>query len=383
MKNHVIWFKGTSLDIASHKLDNEPLGSAFFNILKSFVIDTYEKCSYHRNRMNRAKLNPLEISSFEDFRKIPPLGLDDVNSISEFSFLPDSYSKFMADGLSELPRKGRFAKKFSSSGSTGKPKVVYYTLSDWEASLAAIIRSMGRISLSRYSRVFNCFNPGHVAGKVFEDAFSRHGCIVENKHFTIIDDDGIVQQLYGGLKDYGGFNCLALPPCTPPGIKVKKGGTLDGILNADLDNYIGKNIKVIVTTGAPRDLPEFKLKERVWEANELANAEKTIFIDMAGCAEVLPTVAECGYSDGLHLMPGLTYTEVIDPKTGNPVKNNGRGLLLYTGLKHGSRYLRYIVGDEATYLEDKCRCGRSTPRIKDIARVLEKERLKGGCAAGL
>jgi hypothetical protein len=32
-------------------------------------------------------------------------------------------------------------------------------------------------------RIFHCFNNGHTAGKVYEDAFSRMGCAVENRHF--------------------------------------------------------------------------------------------------------------------------------------------------------------------------------------------------------
>jgi hypothetical protein len=41
-----------------------------------------------------------------------------------------------------------------------------------------------------------------------------------------------------------------------------------------------------------------------------------------------------------------------------------------------------MIGDEATFVEEPCRCGRTSPRLKDITRVLEKERLRQGCAAG-
>ena len=64
------------------------------------------------------------------------------------------------------------------------------------------------------------------------------------------------------------------------------------------------------------------------------------------------------------------------------VREGAYGLLLYTGLRQGSRFVRYIIGDEVTWLAEPCACGKVSPRIKDIVRVTEPERLKGGCASG-
>ena len=37
--------------------------------------------------------------------------------------------------------------------------------------------------------------------------------------------------------------------------------------------------------------------------------------------------------------------------------------------------------DEATFVDELCTCGRRSPRIKDVQRVLDLERLRGGCAS--
>ncbi|MEO0443837.1 MAG: phosphopantetheine-binding protein, partial [Pseudomonadota bacterium] len=129
-----------------------------------------------------------------------------------------------------------------------------------------------------------------------------------------------------------------------------------------------------------RDLPEFRLTDRVWEANKRAGAPKTQFVDIYGCAEVGPAATECECNDGFHLIQGHIYTEVIDEKTRRHVNNGERGLVVHTGLRHGSRYVRYVVGDEATFVTDPCQCGRTSPRIKDVVRVMEKDRLMQGCA---
>jgi phenylacetate-CoA ligase len=383
MSSYIQSFEDASLDVADPRLDFEPLPDRFLNILRAFFSDTYRSCSYHRQRMERAGVKPEDIRSLEDFERIPLLGPEDIGSTSEFSLLPDRYFATLKQGsLVEFSPTDRIAKKFTTTGSTGRPKVSYYTVSDWEAGAAQITRMFSQIPVKNYSRIFNCFNPGHVGGKVFEDTFNRHGCTVENKHFTLQKPEEVIRQLYNGLPDLGGFNCLLMPPCLPPGLKVGKGGTLDELLNVDVDNYIGAHIKVIITAGAPRDLPEFRLKERVWEANELAGTERSTFIELYGCAEVALACADCPEYNGLHLYQGHTYTEVVNPETGRRVKNGERGLVVFTGLKHASRFLRYMIGDEATFIADKCRCGRATTRLKDITRVMERERLRQGCAAG-
>ena len=383
MSNYIQRFEDAILDVGDSRLDFEPLPGAFLDMLRAFISDTYRSCTYHRQRMDRASVKPQEIRSFEDFERIPLLGPEDISSTSEFSLLPDRYFDALKNGgLFHLPPQERIAKKFTTTGSTGRPKVSYYTVSDWEAGAAQIVRMMSRIPAENYSRIFNCFNPGHVGGKVFEDTFNRHGCIIENKHFTLQNPADVIRQLYHGVPELGGFNGLLMPPCLPPGLKVGKGGTLDEILNADVDNYIGAKIKVIITAGAPRDLPEFRLKERVWEGNELAGAGRATFVDLYGCAEVALACADCPQYEGLHFYQGHTYTEVVNPETARHVKNGERGLVVFTGFKHASRYLRYMIGDEATFVAEPCRCGRVSPRLKDIIRVLEKERLRQGCAAG-
>jgi hypothetical protein len=288
----------------------------------------------------------------------------------------------MSRGLSSLPPGQRITKKFVTTGSSGqRPKVSYFTQDDWNASTASIIRAFElHTPLSEVARVFNVFNPGHVAGRCFEDAYNRWGAAVENRHFALMTDREIVGQLQNGVPELGGFNCLAAPPCLPPGVTIKKGGTVDGLLNADVDNFIGRNIRLILTAGAPRDLPEFRLRERVWEANDLAGAQRTRFIDIYGSSEICVGCAECEHG-GLHPSPGFVYTEVINEKTGKPVKNGERGLVVWTGLRHGSRFLRYVIGDEATLVTDPCACGRATPRLVDVQRVMDTDRIRQGCAA--
>ncbi len=371
LKDFKVRFGNVSLNVANKELDYmdkrkrlEIMNSLF----SAYINDTYEKSVFFRNYLKKKKIDPKKVSKPEDMKDIF-LGKNTLAVISADDLLPDSYIKSFDNGLDKEDYQFRIGKTFSSSGSTGRVAEVYYTKEDWDNTMAAIIRCVHHIPLKDWSRIFNGFNQGHVAGKVFEDAFNRAGSLVKNRHFISKDDNDSINQI---IRDRS--NALALPADSG---KVSKGGDLKTLLTFDNDNAIGRQIRVIITTGGPR--PDY-LIEQIHKRNELAKVDfKTKFVDFAGCAEVLPTVAECEHNNGMHLIPGITYTEVINPKTMKHVKNNERGILIYTGFKYGSRFIRYIVGDEATFIDEPCRCGRTTPRIKDIHRVMDIQRFEEGC----
>ena len=338
------------------------------SLFSAYVQDTYEKSTFFRNHLKNKKIDPKKVFKPEDLKDVL-LGKNTLALISADELLPDEYINNFDKGLDKLEFPLRIGKTFSSSGSTGRPAEVYYTSKDWDNTKAAIIRTMHHIPLKEWSRTFNGFHQGHVAGKIYEDAFNMGGSLVKNSHFTSTNDSDSINQIIKGKS-----NALCVPADSG---KVSKGGDLKNMLVADIDNIIGKQIRVIITTGGPR---QQYLIDQVHKRNELAGANfKTKFIDMAGCAEVLPTVSECEFNSGMHIMPGIINVEVINPKTLKHVKNGERGLLIYTGFKQGSRFIRYIVGDEATFIDEPCKCGRTTPRVKDLQRVIDIQRFEEGC----
>jgi phenylacetate-CoA ligase len=377
---HEVRFGDVSFDIADSEIDRRPLSERAVALLAAFVEDTYETCSFHRQRLQKRGITPNELRSLEDFQRIPLLTSADVAAIPDFLLLPDLYRTMFRDGFGTLPAELRIAKKFMTSGTTGRPKVSYYTPMDWEANLVSLGRQMEGVPLAKYTRVFNLYHPGHSAAKYTEDAYSRLGCVVENRHPSHKTDDAVANQFYAGLPDHGGFNCIVGPPGrTTDG--PDKGATVDTLLNADIDNHIGRQVRYIAVAGSPLD-SRLRIRERLWEANDLAGAEHATLVQRYGSTESGIVGSECQQQDGIHLFFGFVYAEVVDPESGRPVKNGERGVVVVSTLRHGSRYLRYALGDEATYIAEPCSCGRVTPRIKDIRRVVDLERLRTGCAAG-
>jgi len=374
-------FGTATLDITDRALDREPIGTAYFDLLRAFLVDTYRTCGYYRRRFDAAKLDPATLASFDEIRRVPALWPHEVATVSELDLLDDTHAARLADGdLGSLDPRERIAKKFQSSGSQGKPKTSFYTVADWEAAQAIVLRKIAHLPRASFARIFNAFHPGHIAGKLLEDSFNRGGFHVENRHFATAPEH-TMQQIYASLAQRP-FTCLLLPPRAPTGT-TQKGHTLADLLVDDHENFIGRHVRAIVVSGAARDLPGDDLKEAVWEVNRLADAPQTMFVDSYGTSEVAAVAAaECEHHAGVHILQGLTYTEVIDRETGRHVANGQTGLVVCTGLRRGSRYVRYVVGDEATYITDPCKCGRASPRLRDIRRVLEPEKLADGCAAG-
>ncbi len=94
-----------------------------------------------------------------------------------------------------------------------------------------------------------------------------------------------------------------------------------------------------------------------------------IATDVYGLSEIIgPGVAqECQYKDGLHIYSDVFYPEIIDPDTGKPVEEGQDGELVITTLtKKGIPLIRYRTRDIVSINHEKCRCGRTSPRISKI-----------------
>jgi phenylacetate-CoA ligase len=75
--------------------------------------------------------------------------------------------------------------------------------------------------------------------------------------------------------------------------------------------------------------------------------------------------AEClAARDGLHIQEDHFLTEVIDPKSGDPVPEGVDGELVFTTLaKEAQPLIRYRTGDVGSVTAEPCDCGRTLERI--------------------
>ncbi|HTY45905.1 MAG TPA: phenylacetate--CoA ligase [Patescibacteria group bacterium] len=76
---------------------------------------------------------------------------------------------------------------------------------------------------------------------------------------------------------------------------------------------------------------------------------------------------ECVYKNGMHIWEDTYLTEIIDPKTGEPVTEEQEGEVVFTNLKRrATPLLRYRTRDVAFLYKDDCPCGRTHRRLSRI-----------------
>jgi phenylacetate-CoA ligase len=87
--------------------------------------------------------------------------------------------------------------------------------------------------------------------------------------------------------------------------------------------------------------------------------------DFYGLSEIFgPIAGECREKNGLHLAVDHVLVEVIDPCTKQEVHEGETGVAVYTTLwKKAAPLLRFWSDDYVSITREKCKCGRSSPRL--------------------
>jgi len=91
--------------------------------------------------------------------------------------------------------------------------------------------------------------------------------------------------------------------------------------------------------------------------------------DIYGLTEIYgPGIGiNCMHDAAMHMWTDYMYYEIIDPATGEPVKEGERGELVITTLqKEGAPLIRYRTHDLTREVPGKCACGQDYPRIAAI-----------------
>lgn len=92
-------------------------------------------------------------------------------------------------------------------------------------------------------------------------------------------------------------------------------------------------------------------------------------LDIYGLSEIMgPSVScECLEQCGMHVQEDHFLIEIIDPKTGEHVKDGEQGEVVFTTLtKEGFPLIRYRTRDLSALMTEPCACGRTTARMRRL-----------------
>jgi phenylacetate-CoA ligase len=303
-----------------------------YKLLKTLVYRLYSFSPFYHNRMKEQKVHPDDIRQLADVQKLPFMFKRDLR---------DGYpDKIFTSPQEELVRY------HVSSGTTGKPTVVGYTQNDidlWTTSLARALTSagLGRGDVIQVSYGYGLFT----GGLGLHYGAERIGATV------LPTSVGNTERQIELMQDLGS-TAIA---CTPSyllhmgevaekmGVSIKKDTKLrTGILGAEP-----------WTEGMRNRMQEW-LGIRA--------------IDIYGTSELSgPMFTECSEQKGIHVWSDLALTEIIDPKTEEPVAPGEKGELTITILKKEALpMIRYRIGDITSMDTGVCACGRTHPRIQRI-----------------
>ncbi|MFC1944419.1 phenylacetate--CoA ligase family protein [Chloroflexota bacterium] len=101
-------------------------------------------------------------------------------------------------------------------------------------------------------------------------------------------------------------------------------------------------------------------------------------LDGYGTADLGSVAADCGQSLGYHYEDEICLIEIVDPETGKQVAPLEEGEVVVTLFSQVYPLIRFGTGDLASYTDEVCPCGRTTPRITRILGMIgDHIRVKG------
>ncbi len=286
---------------------------------------------FYRERFGEAGIG--ELSSFDDFRKIPFTTKADLRAGFPYGFLA-------------VPQE-QIVRLHSSSGTTGNPTVIYHTREDIAAWQDLLARCMFMAGL-RPSDVFqNIMGYGLFTGGLgFHYGAEKLGAM------TIPIGPGNSKRQLWFMQQ---FKTTAIHILPSYALRLATHAVEEGL---DPRKDFALRMAFI---GAEPHTEETRCKiEETWNIKAFNSFGLS---EMCG-----PGVAfECPEQSGMHIWEDNFFVEIIDPETGENLPDGVCGELVITSInKTGTPLLRYRTRDLTSIVPGSCPCRRTHRRLERI-----------------
>ncbi len=313
-------------------MPKEELQALQLELLQKLVKNTYRDSKFYRERMDAAGVKPEDIKTLDDIRKLPFMKKTDLR---------DNYpDKLFVRPYSELVRV------HVSSGTTGKPTVVGYTAKDLENWAESLDRGMTSFGMTKDDMLENAHGYGLFTGGLgVHDAATRLGATVlptstgnTNRQIDLMMDLPVTA--IAGTPSYL-FHIA--DTCDQRGIDIRK----------------DTKLRKAIAGGEP------------WSESMRQKLQERTGIRVHNCYGASefygPMFLECSEQCGVHVWADLCLMEVLHDD-GTPCKDGEKGNIVVTMLqKEAFPLIRYRIGDISSITWEKCKCGRTHPRLDRIS----------------
>ena len=301
--------------------------------LRNTVQRVYDNVAYYRQKMKDKGVEPGDIKTVEDLRKLPFTYKQDLR---------DTYPY----GLFAVPMDD-VVRIHASTGTTGKRTVVGYTAKDIETWAELIARCLTSAGADKSDFVHVAYGYG-----LFTGGLGVHYGAEKIGATVIPVSGGNTKRQIEIMQDFGS----TILTCTP-----------------SYALYLAETMREMGID--PRK--DLKLKAGVFGAEpwteemrkEIEQQMGIKALDIYGLSEIIgPGVSiECEYQNGMHIQEDHFIVEVIDPVTEEVLPAGAEGELVFTCItKEALPLIRYRTRDICRLNDEKCACGRTLVRMGKV-----------------
>ena len=289
------------------------------------VNHVWNNLPYYRRKMEDMGVTTEDIKSVEDLHKLPFLSKDDLRKAYPYGLL--------AKPLRECVRI------HSTSGTTGKRVVAYYTQHDLDLWEECCARALAAAGADEEDVVHISYGYG-----LFTGGAGLNGGSHKLGSLTVPISSGNTDRQVMFIMDMGASILCATPSYAA---------------------YIAETLKERGYTPDKIPLRAGIFGAEAWSENMRQSIEKNLGIkayDIYGLTELSgPGVAfECEEQNGMHVNEDHFIPEIIDPETGEVLKDGEEGELVFTAVdKEAFPMIRYRTKDICSLTRQKCSCGRT------------------------
>jgi phenylacetate-CoA ligase len=312
--------------------------------LRDLVEHAYARVPYYRDLFDRAGLQPGDVRTARDLRRVPVTSRRDLQE--------QPVDRIVARGVDP----GRLITR-TTSGSSGQPLAIRRTWLENRIQQAIRIRALHAQGMRATDRV--------VTVAIDRPPFAN-------------DRIGHVNLLRSvGLYRHHVVNCLAPPPeildaiaAWKPDILGGFGGVLARVAELALDGRQPTVRPRLVIVGGDVLTPLMR--------RHLHDAFRSPVLELYTCVECMAIASECPETGHLHLAEDGVIVEVLNGDV--PAREGERGEVVLTILhSYAMPFIRYRLGDIVTKGPDVCRCGKPYGTISAVqGRMIDYFQLPGG-----
>src|SRR4030042_671715 len=308
--------------------------------LRWLVGYAYEKAPSTKERFDKAGIVPSKVSGIKDLDNLPLLRKDELVDLYKAN---PPLGGLVTVPITELERV------YVSPGPIYDPHHSSETF--WERHVH-IVESLG---FGKGDIVVNSWMYGLVpAGLLIDEILRRAGVTVIPMG---VGNTELQVQVMHQLKATGfigttGFFMAIINKAEEIGFDIRK----------------DFNLKLAVIGGEMGGGP---IRKTVEEKYGIATG------DMYATADVGLIAFECSAKSGMHIAAGVIF-EMISYDTGKPVESGEVGEIVVTPIDETYPLIRFGTGDIASWIDEPCSCGRTSPRItRLLGRVGDAVRTRG------